>query len=134
MGNGKPCQDSAEQAKASRRVSPCASQPDELAYYGKRAQVAGVSTSAFIRQRLLEGMVAENVATLEARLVALLQQIQTASGGRSGAASDDLLLSVFTSEALLATVVQSQDPLALYRAQEAAKAKLKRLKAAAAAA
>lgn len=113
-------------------------EPEELAYYGKRAQVAGVSTSAFIRQRLVEGMVAENVSSLEARLMALLQQIQAASaaagGGRGGAASDDLLLSVFTSEALLATVVQSQDPQALYRAQEAAKAKLKRLKAAAAAA
>lgn len=111
-------------------------EPEELAYYGKRAQVAGVSTSAFIRQRLLEGMVAENVATLEARLVALLQQIQTASaaagGGRGGVTSDDLLLSVFTSEALLATVVQSQDAQALYAAQDAAKAKLKRLKAAAA--
>lgn len=104
---------------------------EELAYYRKRAQVAEVSTSALIRQRLFEGMVAENIADIEARLVALLQQIQAAGGGRSGAVSDDLLLSVFTSEALLATVVQAQDVQALYAAKNAAKAKLKRLKAAA---
>ncbi|NMG72660.1 plasmid mobilization protein [Parazoarcus communis] len=109
-------------------------EPEELAYYGKRAKVAGVSTSAFIRQRLLEGVVAESLANIEVRLEALMQQIQTVSGGRGGATSDDLLLSVFTSEALLATVVQSQDPQTLYSAQEAAKAKLKRLKAAAVAA
>jgi hypothetical protein len=113
-------------------------EPEELAYYGKCAQLAGLSTSAFIRQRLLEGMVAENVATLEARLVALLQQIQkagaTAGSDRGGATSDHLLLSVFTSEALLASVVQSQNPQALYAAQEAAKARFKRLKAAATAA
>jgi|GEM_PF-1143606 len=110
-------------------------EPEELAYYGKRAQVAGVSTSAFIRQRLVDGMVAENVATLEAPLAALPQQIKAAGaatgGGRGGVASDDLLLSVFTSEALLASVVQAQDVQALYAAQDAAKAKLKRLKAAA---
>lgn len=109
-------------------------EPAELAYYGKRAQAAGVSTSAFIRQRLVEGMVAENAADIEARLVALMHEIQGASGGRATGMSDEMMLSILTSEALLATVVQAQDVQALYAAQDAAKAKLKRLKAASAAA
>lgn len=107
-------------------------EPAELAYYGKRAQAAGVSTSAFIRQRLVEGMVAENAADIEARLVAVMQEIQGASGGRAAGMSDEMVLSILTTEALLATVVQSQDVQALYAAQDAAKAKLKRLKAASA--
>ena len=107
-------------------------EPAELAYYGKRAQAAGISTSAFIRQRLVEGMVAENAADIEARLVALMREIQGASGGRAAGIPDEMMLSILTSEALLATVVQSQDVQALYAAQDAAKTKLKRLKAASA--
>lgn len=108
-------------------------EPAELAYFGKRAQAAGVSTSAFIRHRLVEGMVAENAADIEARLVALMNKIPGASDGRTAPLSDEMMLSILTSEALLATVVQAQDVQALYTAQDAAKAKLKRMKAASAA-
>lgn len=74
-------------------------------------------------------MIAENVQDIEQRLRRLLDEIRTGGqGGGKVEIPDDLLLSVFTAENMLAAIVEAKDVQQLYEAQNKAKAKLKRLK------
>ncbi|WP_459203498.1 plasmid mobilization protein (plasmid) [Ralstonia pseudosolanacearum] len=99
------------------------------AYYRTKANEHGVSVSDYLRQMLVQGVIAENVREIELRLQRVVAQINV-SGGGDGKATipDEVLLSVFTSEALLTAIVESKDPQELYNAQDAARAKLKRIK------
>jgi hypothetical protein len=42
--------------------------------------------------------------------------------------TEEIALSIITSEALLSAIVEAQDPQALYRAQDAARVKLRKVR------
>ncbi len=95
--------------------------PEELAYFGKRAQLAGLSTSAFIPQMVVQGCIAENVQEFEERLKLsqseFAEMLKTAG---PAALDENLKKSIYTSEYLLAAIVEARDPQELYAAQDRA--------------
>lgn len=96
-------------------------EPEELAYFGKRAQLAGVSKTAFIRQMIVQGCIAENVQEFEERLK--LRQSEFAEMLKTSgpaALDENLKKSIYTSEYLLAAIVEARDPQELYAAQDRA--------------
>lgn len=101
--------------------------PDEEAFYRGRAQQNGMSLSAFLTKTLVAGAIAENMQEFEQRIQALIAKIPTESHGERGLISPSIVLSVLTCEALLTAIVEAQDPQVLYRAQDAAREKVKRL-------
>ena len=103
---------------------------DSAAFYRRKAKEAGLSVSDLLRRLLHEGIVAENVQDVEERLRALIATTLASSARAEGGIADDIALSVITAEALLTAIVGDQDPQALYKAQEAARAKFQRLKGA----
>jgi hypothetical protein len=102
---------------------------ETMGFYRTKANEHGVSISEFMRQTLVQGVIAENVQDIEQRLRGLLDEIrQKDSGGGGYAVPDELLLSIFTSEYMLAAIIEARDVQQLYEAQNKAKAKLIRLK------
>lgn len=101
---------------------------EEEAFYRRKAGQHGVSVSVFLGKLLVAGVIAENVQDIEARLRALIASMG-AQPSRDGM-SDDMLLSLLTCEALLSVIVESTDVQLLYRAQEAARDKLQKLRGA----
>ena len=102
---------------------------DHAGFYRTKANEHGISISEYFRQTLVQGVIAENVQDIEQRLRRLLDEIRT--GGQGGCKvdiPDELLLSVFTAEHMLAAIVEAKDVQQLYEAQDKAKAKLKRMK------
>lgn len=104
--------------------------PEVASFYRTKANEHGISLSEFLRQTLVQGVIAENVHEIEARLQHLISQtsLSERSAGRM-AIPDELLLSVFTTESILSEIAESQDVQRLYKAQNAARAKLNRLRA-----
>ena len=103
---------------------------DTALYYRRRAKERGVSLSDFLRNLIVQGMIAENALDIEQRMRAMIgeMQLQAGSGDRADL-PDSVLLSLFTSEALLTAIVEARNVQDLYAAQDRAKAKLQRLKA-----
>ena len=103
---------------------------DTALYYRRRAQERGMSLSDFLRNMIVQGMIAENALDIEQRMRAMIgeMQIQTSGDGQA-CLPDSVLLSLFTSEALLTAIVEARNVQDLYAAQDRAKAKLQRLKA-----
>ena len=102
---------------------------DTAGFYRTKANEHGISISEFLRQTLVQGVIAENVQDIEQRLRRLLDEIR--AGGQGGGKveiPDELWLSVFTAEYMLAAIVEAKDVQQLYEAQNKAKAKLKRIK------
>ena len=84
----------------------------------------------YLRQTLIQGVIAENVHEIEQRLLRVIE----AGGHQERVASrtllpDGVLLSIFTAESILSEIAEAQDVQRLYKAQDHAKAKLNRLKA-----
>ncbi len=98
-------------------------------FYRRKANEHGVALSEFLRQTLVQGVIAENVQEIEQRLRGLVDEIRLSgqTGGRAGI-PDELLLSVFMSEHLLTAIVEARDIQKLYEAQDAAQARLAELK------
>lgn len=102
---------------------------DTETFYKRKANEHGISLAEYLRQTLVQGVIAENVQDIEQRLRRLLDEIRTGGqGGGKVEIPDELLLSVFTAENMLAAIVEAKDVQQLYEAQNRAKAKLKRLK------
>lgn len=102
---------------------------DELAFYKRKANEAGRPLATYLALLLKEGVIAESAAEIEARLREVLADIGSGQSQANGVAlPEQLILSVFTSEALLASIVEQRDPKALYAAQDAAKRKLGAMK------
>lgn len=101
--------------------------PDEDAFYRRKANEAGLSLNLFITKLLVEGFVSGKVQDFADAMDARIAKIQEVGASASPGVSDDLMLSIITSEALLAEIVSKQDPQVLYRAQEAAKAKVRKI-------
>jgi hypothetical protein len=95
------------------------------AYYRSKANAHGISLSEFLRQTLVQGVIAESVTEFEKRLQKVANSIQE---NAVGGIPESLWLSVFTSEELLAAIVEQRDVQELYAAQNRAKAKLERNK------
>lgn len=102
---------------------------ETAAFYSKRAKENGTTLSEFLRNMIVQGIISETAQEIEQRLRGLVDEIRLGgqTGGRAGI-SDELLLSVFTSENLLAAIVEARDIQKLYEAQDAAKARLAELK------
>lgn len=102
---------------------------DTARFYRTKANEHGISISEYLRQTLVQGVIAENVQDIENRLRNVLEEIRSGSqaAGRADI-PDEMLLSVFSSEFMLAAIVEARDVQALYTAQDKAKAKLKKMK------
>lgn len=103
---------------------------DEDAFYRRKANEAGLSLNAYLTKLLVEGAVAEKVHEFEERMDAKIAELAAVRPGGGGGIPDELMLSIITSEALLASVVSAQDPQLLYQAQDAAKTKFRKIKGA----
>ena len=104
---------------------------DTAGFYRRKAKEAGLTVSDYLRKTLHEGVIAENIHEAEERIRALFAEaraVTTPAAG--GGVSDDLQLAVYTCEAMLIAIVEARDTQALYDAQNAARAKLKKLKGA----
>lgn len=103
---------------------------DTASFFRTKANEHGLSASEYLRQTLVKGVIAENVAEIEQRLMGLIDGIQKKSAPppiSSGAAiPDHVILSIYTCEELLTAIVEARDPSQLYEAQDRAKARLKR--------
>lgn len=103
---------------------------DTAAFFRTKANEHGLSASEYLRQTLVKGVIAENVAEIEERLKGLIDEIrakaapsQTSAGA---AIPGHVILSIYTCEELLKAIVEARDPSQLYEAQDRAKARLKR--------
>lgn len=104
---------------------------DTAGFYRTKANEHGISISEFLRQTLVQGVIAENIREAEERIRALFAEARAvAAPAAGGVVSDDLQLAVYTCEAMLMAIVEARDTQALYDAQNAARAKLKKLKGA----
>lgn len=102
---------------------------DTARFYRTKANEHGISISEYLRQTLVQGVIAENVHEIEQRLRRLIDEFRAGGhGGGPAVIPDELLLSMFTSEAMLAAIVEARDVQKLYEAQDKAKAKLSRMK------
>lgn len=101
---------------------------DTAAFYRRRAKEAGMTVSDLLRKTLHEGVVAENVQDVEDRIKALIASIPSSATSGAEGVTEEIALSIITSEALLSAIVEAQDPQALYRAQQAATVKLRKLR------
>ena len=96
----------------------------------QRANAAGLSQAEFLRQTLVAGMTAESLQKIIAQLESMTDR-NDAPSATSGttAIPDEVLKSVFLSEALLTTIVESRSPDDFYAAQETANKRLRAFKA-----
>jgi hypothetical protein len=102
---------------------------DTADFYSKRAKANGSTLSEFLRNMIVQGMIAESAYEVEQRLRGLMTEIRSGRQKDSEAGiPDELLLSAFTSEHLLTAIVEARDIQKLYEAQDAAKARLAELK------
>ena len=102
---------------------------ETAAFYRTKANEHGVSISEFLRQTLVQGIIAESIQEIEQRLKRAVEEINTKSQNQSKSTlPDKILLSILSSEALLSAIVQSKDIQQLYAAQDSAKQKLSLIK------
>lgn len=103
--------------------------PATLDFYKTRANEHGVSLSEYLRQLLTQGVTAETVSSIEAKLGRSGDEIAAKVRRAQAAHSMPILLqrALLETHAMLTKIVEAQDIQALYDAQEIAKAKLARL-------
>lgn len=87
-----------------------------------------MSLNAYLTKLLVEGAVAEKAAEFGDLMDKKIAEFAALRLGGGGGVPDEMMLSVITSEALLAEIVSAQDPQVLYRAQEAARTKMRKMK------
>lgn len=92
------------------------------AFYRARANEHGIPVSEYLRQLLVQGIIAETVSEIDYRLKAtvaeLLGKTDRAVGGGFQRSA---LLSLYTTEELIKSIVEARDPQELYRAQDKAR-------------
>lgn len=102
--------------------------PDEFAWYKSKANVHGVTMNAFLSKTLVDGAIAGKVQEFEERMERLIARIPESLTTGSATLPDQFLLSLLTCEAILAEIAGAQDKQVLYRAQDAAKRQLAKIK------
>ena len=103
---------------------------DQIETLQQHANLRGVPLSTYLSKMVIAGVMAESISDIETRMRSLIASIPQATGIESDAQKDAIALSTFTSEELLKTIVSEQNIQAMYSAQDAAKAKLNKLKGA----
>jgi len=104
---------------------------DTAAFYRTKANEAGISMSEFLRQTLVQGIIAENALEFESRLKDIVAELRTnGSGNVQALILEEMQMSQYTCEALLTAIVEARDIQQLYQAQDKAKARIKKYKAA----
>lgn len=104
--------------------------PETAAYYRKRANENGISVAEYLRQLLVQGVIAENVQEIELRLKAAVAQINATSASAGQAQiPEELAFSILLSEQLLIAIVEARDIQQIYAAQDRVKGKLKQIRA-----
>lgn len=102
---------------------------DTAAYYSKRAKERGTTLSDFLRNMIVQGMIAETALDVEQRMRDMIGELQVrAGGGGTAQLPENALLSIYTTEQLLTKIVEQRNVQDLYDAQDKARAKLKREK------
>ena len=102
---------------------------DTAAYYSKRAKERGTTLSDFLRNMIVQGMIAETALDVEQRMREMIGELQVrAGGGGTAQLPENALLSIYTTEQLLTKIVEQRNVQDLYDAQDKARAKLKREK------
>lgn len=83
---------------------------DTAGFYRTKENEHGISISEFLRQTLVQGVIAENVQDIEHRLRRPLDEIRAGGqGGGKAEIPDELWLSVFTAEYILVAIVEARD-------------------------
>lgn len=100
------------------------------AFYKRKANESGVSLSQFLRDTLIQGIVAEGVIEIDARLQRKIDAAMEAADKLIQQRTMHVMLerAVLESHALLEKIVESQDVQALYRAQEIAKKRFQQMR------
>lgn len=102
---------------------------DEKVFISRKAKEHGKSVSTYLREKMVVGILAENVESIEQRLSAFLEKIEKlALPDQQQKIPENILQSIYTSEELLTAIVEARDPQQLYDAQDRAKARIKREK------
>lgn len=102
---------------------------DTAAFYRSKANENGISSSEYLRQLLMHGVIADNVREIELRLQQTAETIQSNLDSQKRELPDEVILSIFTCEALLTAIVEARDVQQLYEAQNKAKSRLDKLRA-----
>lgn len=96
-------------------------------YYRRRANEKGISLSEFLRNSIVQGMVAECVLDVEQRMKSVLVEMNEISQStQQPAIPESLILSIYTCENLLSKIVGGTNIQELYEAQDKAKERLKK--------
>ena len=98
--------------------------PEVTSFYRRKANEHGVSISEYLRQTLVQGIITENVQEIEERLLKVADGLKRSTNQDRASMPDELLLSIFTTEALLSAIVESRDTQQLYEAQNTARRRL----------
>ncbi len=102
---------------------------EELAFYKRKANEAGRPLATYLALLLKEGVIAESAAEIEERLRRVVTDAAALmSRPASMAIPEELLMSIFLSEALLTKIVEQRNPQELYDAQSTAKRKAASIK------
>lgn len=98
----------------------------ELAkYYRKIANNKGVSISGFIRESMMQGVIADNAYDFEKRMEAVLSNMRNMLGSKDFfVISKSGMKSIYVCENILAKIISAQNIQALYEAQDQAKKRI----------
>lgn len=108
------------------QIIPVRMDRDTISYYRQRANEKGVSLSEFLRQNIVQGMIAESAADIEQRLQAMSAELtEKASGVGTLAIPESVLLSVYTCENILTKIIEARNIQELYDAQNRARDRLR---------
>lgn len=101
---------------------------DTAAFLRKKAGESRRTLSEYLRQTLIQGVIFSNVEEIELRLQQTVDSIHSHSASQNSL-PEEVILSIFTCEALLTAIVEARDIQKLYTAQDKAKTRLNKLKA-----
>lgn len=102
---------------------------ETAAFLRKKAGESKRTISEYLRQTIIQGVISSNVEEIELRLQQTVGTIQTNLDVQKRELPDEVILSIFTCEALLTAIVEARDVQQLYEAQNKAKSRLDKLKA-----
>jgi len=105
--------------------------PETEAFYKRKANESGVSLSQFLRDTLVQGIVCESVAEIDARLQQRIDAAVAAADKIIQQRSLHVMLerALLESHAMLVKIVEAQDVQVVYRAQEIARDRLQKMRA-----
>ncbi|QKM57673.1 hypothetical protein [Burkholderia glumae] len=95
-------------------------------FYRRKAQEAGLTLSDYIRKLLMQGVVNDNIQSLEQRIQALTAHLHAnpvaaAPPGDTVSANTEVVTAIFLCREILSATMHDRDPQSLYKAQERAR-------------